>query len=145
MQGCEEFRQLLMGLMDDELTPEEASALNDHLIRCAACRGEYETLRETCEKLERVSFLEPTDEVLRELWRNPYSRFARNAGLGLGLGGYVALIGYGLYEFMANGREDLFAKVSVAAIVLGFGVLLFGAIRERIHTYKTDPYKEVQR
>lgn len=145
MQECEEYRQLLMGLMDDELTAEEASALNDHLIRCAACREEYETLRETCGKLDRVSFVEPTDEVLRELWRSPYSRFTRNAGLVLGLGGYVALIAYGFYEFMSNGREALFAKVSVAAIVLGFGILFCGAIRERIHTYKVDPYKEVQR
>lgn len=145
MRTCEEYCQLLMGLMDDELTLEEASALNDHLIRCAPCREEYETMREACGKLERVSFVEPTDEVLRGLWRSPYSRFARNAGLVLGLGGYAALIAYGIYEFMANGREDLFAKVSVAAIVLGFGILLIGTIRERIHTYKVDPYKEVQR
>jgi len=131
--------------MDDELSSEEAAAANDHLIRCAACREEYEALRETCGKLERVSFVEPTDEVLRELWRSPYNRFTRNAGLILALGGYTVLIGCGLYEFLTDGGEGLVIKAAVAAIPLGFGVLLIQTIRERIHTHKVDPYKEVQR
>ncbi|MBT3375677.1 MAG: zf-HC2 domain-containing protein [Lentisphaerae bacterium] len=145
MQDCEKCRQLLMGLMDDELTSEESTVVNDHLIRCAACREEYEGLRVSCGKLERVSFVEPTDEVLRELWRSPYSSLARSAGLVLVLGGYAGLIGYGLYEFLTAGREALFVKVAVAAIPLGFGILLVSVIRERLRTYKVDPYKEVQR
>ena len=29
---CEKYKALLMGLMDNELTPEEASEVNSHLI-----------------------------------------------------------------------------------------------------------------
>ena len=145
MKDCETYRALLMGLIDDELTPEEASDVNAHLIRCAACREEYEELRKTAAQIEKISFDEPQDEVLKRLWKRPYSRFARNSGLFLVLGGYLALIVYSLVEIFRSNGEPVFPKITFAAIIIGFVVLLFTVIRERIHTYKTDPYKEVKR
>ena len=61
------------------------------------------------------------------------------------IGGYAALIGYGLFEFFTRGKEALPVRTGLAAIVLGFLILLVQLIRERIKTYKTDPYKEIER
>lgn len=145
MNDCESYKGLLVGLLDGELTPEEIFRVNEHLTRCDACRKAYEQLRETSGKLASVSFKEPTDVALERVWKSPYSRFARNASLGMVLGGYALLIAYALYEFFTNGKEALPEKVAIGAIVLGFVILLGQLILERIKSYKTDPYKEIER
>ena len=145
MKDCESFKGLLVGMLDGELTPDEARQVNEHLTRCATCRTEYEQLRETTGKLAAISFQEPDDAVLAQVWKSPYSRLARNTSLILIIGGYALLFGYGLFQFLASGSEELPAKMGIAAVALGFLILLVQLIRERVQTYKTDPYKEIQR
>ena len=134
-----------MGLIDQELSPDETREVNAHLVRCAGCREEYEQLRETAGRIEAVSFVEPQDAVLGSLWKRPYSRLTRNAGLVLVLAGYVVLILYGVYEFLADKEEAFIPKVAAAALLVGLLYLLFSVIRERLRTYKVDPYKEIER
>lgn len=145
MNHCESFKGLLVGLLDGELTPDETHQINEHLTRCAACRAEYEQLRETTGKLNAISFHEPTDAVLAQVWKSPFSRLARTTSLIMIIGGYAGLMGYGLFELLTSGTKELPAKMGLAAIVLGFLILLVQLIRERVKTYKTDPYKEIQR
>ena len=145
MSGCQKYQGLLMGLLDKELTPEETAEVNDHLTRCEACRKEYEQIREASGKIETVSFIEPQDEVLEQLWEFPYSRLTRNSGLFLVLGGVLLLIIYGIFEFLGSGEEAVIPKIGVVAVLIGCVILLLSVIRERIHTYKVDPYKEVKR
>lgn len=145
MKDCETYRPLLMGLLDGELDAATAAEVNRHLIHCAACREEYESLRTSCQALERASFREPTDEVLTALWRSPYSRAARVASWVLALGGWLALIVFGLVEIFRDRKAELWPKLAIAAMILGGLSLLAQVVRERLHTYKTDPYKEVDR
>jgi anti-sigma factor RsiW len=145
MNSCDPFKGLLVGLLDGELTPDETRRINDHLTRCAACRTEYEQLRETTGRLDALSLQEPDDAVLAQVWKSPFSRLARNTALVLVIGGYATLIGYGLFEFLRSGTKALPAKLGLAAIVLGFLILLLQLIRERFRTYQTDPYKEINR
>ena len=145
MSACDDYKGLLMGLIDHELTPEEASEVRQHLTRCARCRQEYEQLSETASKIEAISFKEPTDEVLGSLWNAPYSHFTRISGIAMIVGGWAALILYILYEWIANNGHALFPKIGVATIAVGFLILLFTAIRERAAKYKIDPYREVVR
>lgn len=145
MANCEHYRGLIAGLLDGELTPDESADLNDHLIRCASCRGDYEALRRTEKKLDAISYVEITDEAARALWTLPYARTLRNASLLLVIGGYAALLLYGFITFLTDGDEDLFGKITLAAIVIGFLVLLASVVVERISTYRVDPYKEIER
>lgn len=145
MNNCEPFKGLLVGLLDGELTPDETRQINEHLTRCAACRQEYEQLRETTGKLAAITFREPDDKILAQMWKSPFSRLSRNTALILIVGGYAGLIGYGMFELLTSGTKELPAKMGLAAIVLGFLILLVQLIRERIRTYKTDPYKEIER
>lgn len=142
---CDQYKGLLMGLMDNELTPEETQEINSHLIRCEACRKEYDELQEASDKLKGITFTEPQDQVLQKLWKSPHSRLTRNTGLLLVLGGWLALVIYGLYEAFVTPDEAFFPKTMLAVIIIGFVVLLGSVIRERLKTYKTDPYKEVER
>lgn len=145
MNHCEPFKGLLVGLLDGELRPDETRQINEHLTRCAACRKEYEELRETAGKLAAISFREPDDVVLAQVWKSPYSRLVRNTSFVLIIGGYAGLLGYGLFEFLTSGKEELPAKMGLAAIVFGFLIMLVQLIRERVKTYKTDPYREIER
>lgn len=144
-EKCEQYKGLLMGLMDNELTPEETEEVNSHLIRCEACRSEYDELQEASDKLKGIGFTEPQDAVLAKLWRSPHSRLTRNTGLFLVIGGWLALVIYGLYEAFITPDEALIPKIMLAVIIAGFAVLLGSVIRERLNTYKADPYKEVER
>jgi predicted anti-sigma-YlaC factor YlaD len=145
MAACETYQGLLMGLLDGELDPEEAQSVNTHLHRCAGCRQAYEQLRQSGKKIEAVSFTEPQDEVLNSLWKQPYSRLTRNASLLLILAGYLVLILFGIYEFIQDRSEAILPKMATVAICVGFLVLLCSVIRERLRSYKTDPYKEIER
>ena len=145
MTTCEQYKALLAGLLDGELTPEEGAELNTHLIRCASCRADYEELRKTEGKLAALSFVEITDEAATALWRLPYSRLLRNAALLMIIGGYATLIVIAFVAFLVSGTEGLLGKLPAAAIFIGI-VLLFGLVLvERIKTYKVDPYREVER
>jgi hypothetical protein len=145
MKGCEKYKGLLMGLMDGELTPEENQEIHDHMIKCDACRQEYEALKEAGSKIEKVSFVEPQDEILKKLWKSPYNRLTRYSGIFLVFGGWLALLVYALIEILKDSQEPAFPRIATVAVFLGFFILLFTVIRERIKTYKTDPYKEVER
>ena len=145
MADCEHYKGLLAGLLDGELTADEAAAVNNHLIRCASCRADYEQLRQTENRLERISFVEVSDEAARAFWHLPYSRGLRNASLIMIIGGYAALLLYGLVTWLMQGTEGLFQRLSLSAIVIGFLILLGLLIVERISVYQTDPYKEIER
>ncbi|HJN49545.1 MAG: zf-HC2 domain-containing protein [Pseudomonadales bacterium] len=142
---CGHFKGLLMGLIDQELTQEESIEINDHLIRCSDCRDEYEQLRRSSDRLETMSFDEPTDELLRQMWRNPFNRLVRFGGIVMLIGGYLGLLLYGAFEFITNPDEDALPRVFIAAIAIGFVILLLQVVLERLKSYQIDPYKEVKR
>lgn len=145
MNDCERYRALLSGYLDQELTAEETIELNEHLIRCAGCRDDYESLRQTERRLKAISYVEVTDVAARELWRLPYSRLARNAALFLVLGGYASLVLYGLIRSLLSDEGDPFARVAGMAIVVGFLILLGLLLIERLRTFRVDPYREIER
>lgn len=145
MDACEKYKPLLMGLIDQELSPDEAAEVQHHLTRCTQCRREYEELREAGQKIESISFQEPTDQVLDNLWNPPYHHWIRLSGLGLVLIGWVILIIFGLYQWFLNPSHSIILKCGVAALLIGFIVLLASVIREQYLKHKIDPYKEIMR
>ena len=74
-----------------------------------------------------------------------YTRWQKNAGVLLIIGGYASLVLYGVYEFLRAGSIPPFPKIGGLAVLIGFAALLASAVRERIWTYKSDRYKEVRR
>lgn len=145
MADCNHYRELLSGLLDGELSTEETAELNEHLIRCASCRSDYEELGKTEHTLKMVPFVEPTDQAAMALWKLPYSRTARNAALLMVVGGYLLLILYALFTILTNGSEGFVPRLALGAILIGLLVLLGMLGIERLQTYQKDPYKEIRR
>lgn len=54
--------QLLSSYLDGELLPGEATAVQEHLLECAACRGAFERLRATKGLLGELPVAEPPVE-----------------------------------------------------------------------------------
>jgi len=139
-----DYRPLLMGLLDGELSTEELSRVNEALRRSAALREEYEQLREAAGKLESLSLLETPDVIARRLWKSPYHRILRHGGVWMILGGYLILILFAIYQSLIEDGINV-PSLTLAAIVMGSLMLLLSFVRERWETYKTDPYKEIER
>lgn len=142
--SCKEREPHIMALLDDELEAAERAALNDHMIRCANCRENHDQLARTLAVLDQVSFAEPGDAVLKDLWRSPVDRFERWAGVALIAGGYAALIGYALYAAVSEDGPAL-PRIAIAALVIGALLVFLSVLRERLRTYQNDPYREVER
>ena len=144
-KNCQDYKPLLMGFIDRELTTSETIEVNDHLTRCSDCRNEYEQLIKVSQKLDSLSFREPSDEVLDKLWKTPYGRFTKFSGLFLAIGGWLVLVFYGVYEFLIDKEEAFIPKMATLALMLGLIIILIVTVRERVKTYKTDKYKEIKR
>ncbi len=145
MSDCEEYKNLLGGLVDQELTQEESQRIHEHLRGCPSCRREYDELVRTGELIGGVAFSEPADDVLRNLWKSPYSRGIKLSGMLLMLAGWLTLVVYGLAEAFRDSSEPLLSRLAIGALIIGFFVLLAFVIRERVATYKVDKYKGVER
>ncbi|MCK5004251.1 MAG: zf-HC2 domain-containing protein [Candidatus Aminicenantes bacterium] len=143
--NCSVYKNLMMGLMDNELTEEESINLNKHLIRCSSCRDEYSLLSETSAKLEGMVLKEPDDKILDKVWKSPYSRFARKAGLIMVILGWLIMMLYSAYELLFIKETDSIPGFAFVIILTGLAILFITVLRDRIKTYKTDPYKEVDR
>ena len=145
MEQCEKYKPLIMGLIDHELTSEEAAEVQQHLTRCAECRKDYEELKASGQKIAAVSFQEPTDQVLENLWNPPYHHWIRLSGLCLVLFGWLLLVLFGMYQWFTNPSKGILVKCGVAALIIGFVILLASVIREQYLKHKMDPYKEIMR
>jgi len=145
MRSCEEYKALMMGLMDNELTPEELREVKTHLERCRECREEYQQLKNTSALLPDLTYEPVHDKELDAVWKQPYSRISKLSGILLIIVSWFVFLGFSLYSLFTDTGEPKTIKIAIAAAVLGFGVLLVSAVRDRIATYRTDPYREVKR
>lgn len=145
MADCANYKSLIMGLMDNELTAEETADVNQHLIRCKSCRKEFDELSKSCSRLKAVSFSGPSDDDLERIWKQPFSRFTRNMGLLTVITGWMVLIIYSIIEFIKSETEPLLPKIATVGIIIGFIIILISALSDRLKTIKTDPYREIKR
>ena len=145
MPDCTEYKHLMMGLMDNELTPEETAFVNRHLIGCETCRKEFDDMSRSLKKLGAVSFYGTADDELDRIWKTPFSRFTRNAGIVIVIAGWIILILYSLFETLRSGAEPALPKIAFLGIIIGLIILLYTVITDRLRVLKTDPYKEIKR
>ena len=145
MSSCDKYKGLMMGMIDNELTPEELREVKTHLERCDECRKEFEDLKAMSEEIPNLTFESVHDKDLNRIWKQPYSRLSKLSGLILIIAGWVVLIGYSLFIVLSDSTEPKMIQIAIVASVIGFIVLLASAVRDRIKSYKTDPYKEVKR
>ncbi|NPV12543.1 MAG: hypothetical protein HPY57_12220 [Ignavibacteria bacterium] len=80
-------------------------------------------------------------------WSKFLNRLERVVGWFLFITGILILVSYGLYQFIMILLKDtqlsLLVKAGIFLTVIGFVLLLFSVIRERLTLRKGDKYSEV--
>lgn len=141
----ERKQQLLMGLIDKELTPEESREINEILRRDQALRDEYEHLLTVNDQLKLIGDSHFDEKMLRKVWRSPFRKGMRQLSYLLIGGGFVALLGFSILEYVRHGHKELLPGVAVCGIGLGIVLLFLQVIRDRMMVLKNDPYREVEK
>ena len=144
-----DFRKLLAGYVDDELTEQERELFNKELQTNAELRAELEEFRKLKEVTGMVCYADLPDDVWEKYWHSLYRKLERGIGWILFSVGAILLMGFGLYHLL---RELFFEPqvpflVKIAVTALGGGVifLLVSYVRERFFAYRHDRYKEVKK
>ncbi len=147
--SCEDYREQLMAYLDGELGETERLEFTAHLETCEACREELEKLETLKEVSRGMKLIKPSDEVWDRHWTCIYNRVERGvAWIFLSIGAIVLGI-FAVCQlcagFFVDPTVSLWIKLGVGALVVGGVTLFVSVIRERISTYKVDPYREVKR
>ena len=138
-------KQLLMGLIDQELTTEETYEIQEYLRRDQSLRDELERLMETNDQLKQLGAAEFDEAVLRKLWRSPFNKGLRIMSYGLIVGGFLMLAGFAAWELLKNGNTHLFPVVASTGVGIGIIILLLQVIRDRLLVLKNDPYRGIEK
>jgi hypothetical protein len=147
--SCDEYREQLMAYLDGELEGIEARKVRSHLDECEACRAELAKFEKLKEVSTTMKFIKPTDEVWDRHWTGIYNRVERGvAWVFLSIAAIIFGV-FGVYhlcaDFFADSAVNLCLKIGVGALIVGGITLFVSVVRERITTYRVDPYREVKR
>ena len=148
--NCEEFKPLITGYLDNELSPDQQQRLETHLSTCPQCSAELANLGDLKENLAMIKFKEPSDAELDRYWKSIYNRLERGLGWILFSIGSIIVLCYGGFKLIEQLIKDpsivwLF-KIGLIALVFGVVILFVSLLRERLAIRKVDKYsKEIER
>ena len=146
---CQDYKDLMMGYLDNELPEEQKRAFEEHLATCSECANELKEFRKLKAITEEVTLVKPEDRIWQQYWGNIYNRIERSIGwillsvMGIGLliyGGFKAI-----EEIIRDPTVGIILKVALLALIAGVAVLFVSVLRERIYFWKKDRYRNVRR
>jgi Na+-transporting NADH:ubiquinone oxidoreductase subunit NqrB len=91
---------------------------------------------------QALSFAPPAPDT--SVWGTVNRRLTKPLGWVLLIGGFALWLGYVAYVFVLS-TVPSWEKIAVAAIVIGFLLLLATVIADRYREWLTDPYRNVHR
>ena len=146
---CPDYKGLMMGYLDNELTEQEKKMFTEHLDQCPDCKKELAEFKELKQLADEVALTEPTDELWQQYWKNIYNRFERTLGWILMSVAAIILLIYGgfklIEEIIQDPTVDVVLKVGLVALIGGLAILFVSVLRERLYLRKKDPYKDIRR
>ncbi|MBN1269695.1 MAG: hypothetical protein JXB04_08920 [Kiritimatiellae bacterium] len=137
--------ELICKVADGCATPEEEKEL------AVLADGDIEIARELQAQKDAVSAVrslglpELQDRVAAQFWSGVYNRIEHRVGWIFVTGGLVVLLGYGLYELLTEPDISSICRLGIAAVIVGFGLLLSSVLRARMKLRRYDRYEEVMR
>ena len=145
----DKYKGLLMGYLDDELSPEEKQQLENHLLECENCRKELEDFEQLKSITDGITLYEPEDKVFDDYWSSIYNRIERSVGwILLSVCGMVMLFyaGFMLIEEIINDPTlGWVFKIALIGFMAALSVLLVSVLRETLNYRKKDRYKNIRR
>ena len=146
---CQNYKDLMMAYLDNELEDKQRQVFAAHLKDCPQCSGELEEFKKLKKMTDEVTLVEPEDRLWEQYWASVYNRIER--GLGWILFSVAAILlmicgGFkAIEEIVENPELGLVLKVALLALITGLAVLLVSVGRERLYFWQKDRYKDVRR
>jgi hypothetical protein len=146
---CRDYKEMIMGHLDNELEHGQRKDLEKHLAGCPQCSKELQELRKLKEITEGVTLVEPEDRLWQEYWGSIYNRMERGIGWIVFSVAGVLLVIYGgfkaIEELIKDPSVGLVLKAALLALIAGMAVLFVSVLRERLYFWKKDRYRDVRR
>jgi len=132
----------LMRFIDGELAPEDHARIEAQLRTSTELQREVAIFNAMKTDFQDLSF-QPAGSG-HSVWDRVNRQLTRPVGWLLMIGGAAVLVAYGVFVF-ATSPGDPWEKLAIAAVVIGFVVLLGSVVWERYRDWLHDPYRDVYR
>ncbi len=138
-------KNLICKVVDRTATSEEAKIMNELKENNPEVHAELAAQKKASETIRLFGLPELDDSVRLQFISGVYNKLERKTGWLLSAIGVVLILCYGTYQFVTEPDIDSVYRVGLAAIIIGFGLLLSSVLRVRMKLRKHDKYKEVIR
>lgn len=146
---CHDWKDMMMGYLDNELDEEQKKAFEEHLKGCPECRKELESFKSLKAITDDVALVEPEDKLWQDYWSGVYNRIERDTGWIFSSIAVIILIifcGFKLIEkVIENPQVEFIFKLGLVMLIIGLAILLVSVLRERLYFWKKDRYRDVRR
>jgi hypothetical protein len=147
--ACNQWKDLMMGYLDNELDDRQHRQFQEHLKTCTDCAGELDEFMKLKAITDDVTLNEPQDRLWQEYWVSLYNRLERGTGwILLSLAGILLII-YGGFKaieaVIKNPDIELTLKFGLLALLAALAILFVSVLRERLYFWRKDRYKDVRR
>jgi predicted anti-sigma-YlaC factor YlaD len=146
---CHDWKDMMMGYLDNELNDEQKHRFEEHLTGCPECTKELKEFRKLKAITDEVTLVEPEDKLWQDYWGGIYNRTERSLGWIIFSIAAILLIIYGgfraIEEILEDPTVELIFKVGLLTLLIGLAILFVSVLRERIFFWKRDRYKDVRR
>jgi len=147
--ACEDYKDLMMGYLDEELSAEQIRRFEEHLTACKQCRAQLQEFRQLKAITDQMTLVEPEDRLWQQYWDGMYNRIERGIGWILFSVAAILLIIYGGFKaieaLITDPTVGLLLKVAMLALLVGLAILFVSVLRERIFFWSKDRYRNVRR
>jgi len=146
---CQDYKELMMGFLDDELDSEQIQQFKLHIAQCPQCAEELDDFRKLKAVTDDMNLVEPEDRIWQQYWRNTYNRIERSIGWVFFSIAAIVLIIYGGFKVLeaviTDPRVEVALKIALLALIVGLAILFVSVLRERLYLRKRNRYKDVRR
>ncbi len=146
---CHDYKDLLMGYLDNELSDEQRNRFEEHLAGCPECAGELKEFQKLKAITDEVTLVEPEDRIWQDYWNGIYNRIERNVGWIIFSVAAILLTIYGgfklIEKIVTDATVGMLLKLGLLALIVGLAILFVSVLRERMYFWSKDRYRNVRR
>ena len=147
--ACDDYKDLMMGYLDEELSAEQKSRIEEHLATCKQCAAQLQEFRQLKAITDQVTLVEPEDRLWQQYWDGVYNRIERGVGWIIFSVAAILLTIYGGFKaieaIIKDPAVEITLKIALLALLVGLAILFVSVLRERLYFWQKDRYKDVRR
>ena len=147
--ACEDYKDLMMGYLDEELSAEQIRRFEEHLTECKQCTAQLQEFRQLKAITDQMTLIEPEDRLWQQYWDGIYNRVERSIGWIIFSVAAILLTIYGgfkaIEDLITDPTVGLLLKIAMLALLVGLAILFVSVLRERIFFWSKDRYRNVRR